>query len=318
MKRVLIFGDGQMAQFYARYYKAKNVPVHIATKGGSHVDVRDPKTVSKAIDAFQPTVVLNTAAKTNLEWCGQNRLEAFDINVLGAATVARVCDEKKLLLVHFSSGCIYSSANGKDLKVETDTPNPTSYYGWTKVWSEQMVLAERSADFKCIILRPRQPVSAQLSHRNMLVKMLTFSKFIDTANSGTVIEDLTSWTDQLIDKGATGVFHVANTGWTTPYKIGLLIKQYILPDLEPEKITKAELDTMTPNIRVDTVLDISKLEALDIKARPYEERLKDVVQQLAKNIQATDKAILKECLEETAVASRQRSVLNNVYQALYK
>jgi dTDP-4-dehydrorhamnose reductase len=313
-KKVLIFGDGQIGNFYLRYFTGKGDEAQIA----KDADIRKLDEVKAAIGAFQPTVVINTAAMTNLEWCGAHRLEAFDANSLGASVVAQACDETGVYLVHFSSGCIFSSVDGKDAKKEDDAPNPSSYYGWTKVWSEELVGFERSENFKCLIMRPRQPVSAQVNHKNMLVKMLTFSKFIDTANSGTVIEDMMEWTDQLIDRGATGVYHVANTGYTTPYNIGLMIKEYILPGLEPEKISKAELDKMTPNTRVDTVLNVDKLEALGIKVTPYEERLREIVKQLGENIKATDKAELKAVLEETAAASRQRTVLNDVFESLYQ
>lgn len=312
-KKILIFGNGQIANFYLDYFKLNGVEIQIA-----NADITNIDQIKNAVDTCKPTVVINTAAKTNLEWCGQNRLEAFHVNVLGASNVAQVCDEGKIYFVHFSSGCIFSSTDGTDAKTEVDAPNPSSYYGWTKAWSEQIVPFERSADFKYLILRPRQPVSAQVNHKNMLVKMLTFSKFIDTANSGTVIEDLMRWTDELIDKQATGIFHVANQGYTTPYKIGLMIKKYILPGLAPEKISKAELDKMTPNTRVDTVLNVDKLLAAGIEAKPYERRLDEIVKQLGDNIRSMDKAGLKEQLEKTAKASRQRTVLNDVYSTLYE
>ena len=312
-KKILIFGRGQIASFYENYFSSKNISVKI-----SEADVTSIDQISQSIDDFKPTAVINTAAKTNLEWCGNNRLEAFHVNVLGASNVAKICDEKNVYLIHFSSGCIFSSIDGTDAKSEDSLPNPSSYYGWTKVWSEQMVQFERSANFKCLILRPRQPVSAQVNHKNMLVKMLTFSKFIDTANSGTVIEDLMEWTDQLIDKHVTGIVHVANSGYTTPYNIGLMIKEFILPDLEPEKITKAELDSMTPNTRVDTVLETSKIESLGIEITPYEDRLREIVKLLGENIREMDKNDLANILEQTATASRQRTVLNTVYEELYK
>lgn len=312
MSKILIFGNGQIANFYLEHYKDSDTDAQVTS-----TDITDLKQVRKVIGAARPDTVINTAAKTNLEWSGQNRLEAFNVNVLGAGNIAQACDEKDVYFIHYSSGCIFSSADGTDMKKEDDEPNPSSYYGWTKAWSEQIVAFERSKEFRYLILRPRQPVSGQVNNKNMLVKMLTFSKFIDTANSGTVIEDLMQWTDQLIDKQATGVLHVANAGYTTPYKIGLMIKKYILPDLEPEKIKKSELDKMTPNTRVDTVLDVSKLEKLGIEVKPYEQRLEETIKLLGKNIKATDKTKLKEELEKTAEASRQRTVLNDVYPALY-
>lgn len=313
MSKILIFGNGQIANFYIDHYKKNGATAQVAD-----ADITDLNQVKKAIRDFQPDVVINTAAKTNLEWCGQNRLEAFRVNVLGAGNVAEACDESGVYLIHFSSGCIFSSVDGTDAKNEKADPNPSSYYGWTKAWSEQIVPFERSANFKYLILRPRQPVSAQVNSKNMLVKMLTFSKFIDTANSGTVIEDLMEWTDQLIEKKATGILHVANSGYTTPYDIGLMIKKYILPDLEPEKISKAELDKLTPNTRVDTVLDVTKLESLGIEVKPYQQRLEEIIKQLGESIKSMDKTKLREELEKTAEASRQRTVLNNVYTSLYE
>jgi uncharacterized protein YciW len=97
-----------------------------------------------------------------------------------------------------------------------------------------------------------------------------------------------------------------------------MIKKYILPDLEPEKISKAELDKMTPNTRVDTVLDVTKLQNLGIEAKPYQQRLEETIKQLGQNIRAMDKARLKEELAKTAEASRQRTVLNHVYASLYE
>jgi hypothetical protein len=75
---------------------------------------------------------------------------------------------------------------------------------------------------------------------------------------------------------------------------------------------------MTPNTRVDTVLNVDKLKSLGVEVAPYEERLREIVKQLGENIKSMSKDELKEQLEETAAASRQRTVLNTVYETLYK
>jgi len=312
--KILIFGNGQVGAFYLNHYQGTGNEAKIAVG----VDVTNFEAVDQAIADFTPDVVINTAAATNLEWVGKNRLQAFNANVLGAGNIAKACDQRGVYMVHFSSGCIFSSFSADDAKTENSAPNPSAYYGWTKVWSEEIVNFERSADFQALILRPRQPISASVSPKNMLVKMLTFSKFVDTPNSCTVLEDLMFWTDELIARKTTGVYHVANSGYTTPYQIAQLVKEHILPDLAPEKIQKAELDKLTPNTRVDTVLDVSKLENLGIKVTPLQERLPEIIRQLGENLRGTDKAELKAYLEKTAEASRERTVLNEVYPDLYK
>lgn len=311
IEKILIFGNGQIGNFYKNYFDIKSVNSTI-----SDANIRNVEEIEKAVDNYKPTVVINTAAQTNLEWCASNRLDSFHDNVLGADNVAQVCDTNGIYFIHFSSGCIMASVDENDTKKETDIPDPISYYSWTKVWSENLIAFKKSPDFKYLVLRPRQPVSAQVNYKNMLMKLLTFTKFIDIPNSGTVIEDLMDWTKILIDKRFTGTLNVANTGWTTPYQIGLLLKKHILPTLQVDKFTKDELNKHTPEKRVDTVLDVSKLESVVGEVKSYRERLEDVIIQLGKNIKSSDPKIVKEQFELTANQSRQRAVVNEEWPKL--
>lgn len=306
--KILIFGNGQMGNFYHSFFSSKGISSKIAS-----VDITNISQVESAIEEYKPTVVINTAAKTNLEWCGENKLEAFNVNVLGADTIAKMCDKHNIYFIHLSSGCIFESKDAQDEKFEDSEPKPAAFYSWTKVWAEQMIQFNKSTDFKYLILRPRQPVSTEVNSKNMLVKMLMFSKFVDTPNTGTVIEDMMDWTLELIEKQVTGVLHVANEGWVTPYDIGLLIKKHILPRLEPEKITKEELDRLTPNRRVDTVLNVDKLKGLVSEVRSYKDSIEGVIIKLGKNIKSADKAFLKQELNIAFEQLKKRSIPNEVW-----
>lgn len=309
--KVLIFGNGQVGNLYLDHFKSIDWPVEIAK-----VDITDKDQVEKAVKKFKPTVAINTAAKTSLEWCQNNKLETFNVNVLGADNIAQVCDEENVHFIHVSSGCIFQSKDGDDEKFEDSQPDPQAYYSLTKVWSEQLIQWNKSQDFKWTVIRPRQPISSQVNYKNMLVKMLFFSKFIDTANTGTVLEDMMEWTKTIIEQEATGVYHLANPGWMTPYQIGLLIKKYINPDMEIVKISKEELDKITPNKRVDTVLNVDKLKTLGIDPVPYTKRMEDIIKELAKNLKEMDKKELKKQLDITFEQAKERTVVNNVWQKL--
>lgn len=311
-EKILLFGGyGQMACFYKAYFDSIKIDSHITE---ANVLILDE--INKAIDEYKPSVVINTAAQINLEWCANNKLDAFNVNVLGANNIAEICDKRNIYFIHFSSGCIVMSKDENDAKNEEVIPHPVSYYSWTKVWSENLIGFKKSKNFKCLILRPRQPVSAQINYRNMLVKMLTFSKFVDTPNSGTVIEDLMVWTDILIKKRITGVLNVANKGWTTPYRIGLLLKKYILPSLSVNKIEKFELNVLTPEMRVDTILNVDKLESIVGSVKNYSERIEDVIIELGKNFKSQDKTLIKNELEKTVELSKTRTIVNNVWKEL--
>lgn len=310
-EKILIFGNGQIGNFYKNYFDSKNIAAIIAA-----ADITKPEEIEKAILDYQPTVAINTAAVTNLEVCQENRLNAFNVNVLGADNIANACDKHKVYFIHFSSGCIFSSKDASDEKDEQSAPEPRAYYSWTKVWSENLIPFKKSTDFKYLILRPRQPISSTPSAKNMLVKLLTYTKFIDTPNTGTVLEDLMDWTLELIKLRQTGILNVANEGWSTPYEIALLLKKHILPDLEITKIEKSELDKMMPNARVDAVLNVEKLKSLGIKVTPYQQRLEEIIIALGENIRNADREVIREVFEATAAESRKKTVLNQQWERL--
>ena len=311
--KVLIFGNGQIGNFYNSYFAEQNIKSEI-----TQADVTDIKQVQKTIQKYNPTVVINTAAKTNLEWCGKNRLEAFSVNVLGADNIAQVCDDKKIYFIHFSSGCIFESKDENDEKSENSKPSPAAFYSWTKIWAEQLIQSNKSKNFRFLILRPRQPISSQVSHKNMLMKLLTFVNFVDTPNAGTVLEDLMDWTLKILKVKPIGILHAANQGWTTPYQIGLMLKKYILPNLEVNKITKKKLDKITPNRRVDTILNVDKLKNMGVEIKPYKERLEEIIKSLGENIRKADKEFLKQELEKTAIFSKTRTKVNSEWKELIK
>ena len=313
--RILIFGDGQIGNFYLEYFFKKGIEAKISIG----TDITKIEQVQAAVTDYKPSVVINTAAITNLEWANKNRLETFNVNVLGADNIAQVCDKNNVYFVHFSSGCIFESVDANDAKFETDLPAPAAFYSWTKVWSEELVRFQKSPNLKFMILRPRQPVSSQVSAKNMLLKLLTFTQFIDTPNTGTVIEDLMDWTYTLINQRFTGVINVANEGWSTPYRIALLLKKHILPDLPIEKISKATLDGITPNKRVDTILNVDLLKSIPgINVKTYEERLEEIIVQLSNNFKTVDAKIVNEALNTTVEASKQRAVVNEVWKKLLR
>ena len=167
--KVLIFGRGQLGSFYRAHFASLGAAVE--TPEG---DIRDEAFVSGAVSAANPDLIVNVAAKTNIDWCEMNRAEAFAINTLGADAVAKVAEERGVYLVHISSGCVQESLTADVVHTEEDAPHPLCFYSWTKVWAENLI-TERAArgTLKALLLRPRQLLSSMVSPRYALVKMMT-------------------------------------------------------------------------------------------------------------------------------------------------
>lgn len=294
-EEIIIFGQGQLGTFYDNYYNKKGYNIV-----KPDVDIRNYGAVFETIKSNKPNLVINCAGKTDIDWCEINKTECFEVNTLGADNIAKACQINKVYLIHISSGCIQESKSVEDAHVETDTPNPLCYYAWTKVWAENLIAdrADRQG-LKVLILRPRQLLSTMVSPRNALTKMLTYSKFIDNPNSCTIVEDLIYATEKLIKKNAVGVYNITNPGITSPYKIAILLRDIIKPDMKIEKISKEELNKMTRAIRIDAILNTKKLESLGIKLKDVNERLVETIQELKKNLLIDTQNILQKTQEET-------------------
>lgn len=304
--KILIFGKGQLGEEYREYFSAKPEYTVSVAEGA---DIRDLNSVRQAILSAAPDIIINTAAKTNIDWCEVNRLETLSVNALGADHIGQACQERGIYLVHISSGCIQESKTENEIHGEDDVPNPLCFYSWAKVMADNLLMDRarmRGIGFnvgrplKVLILRPRQLLSAKLSPRNALAKMLTYSKFVDTPNSCTVVPDLIRVTGELIKKGATGIYNVVNPGVTSPYKIAIMLKEAIKPEMSPQMISKDELNKMTLAKRIDSVLCTKKLEAEGIRLPHIDARLREIIGDLKKNLATTEgRAVLVTIEEET-------------------
>ncbi|HTK60274.1 MAG TPA: sugar nucleotide-binding protein [Candidatus Baltobacteraceae bacterium] len=295
--RVLIFGRGQLGSYYRAAFASNGCAVEMPEG-----DIRDEAFVSGAVSSVQPDLIVNVAAKTNIDWCEMHKPDAFEINTLGADVIAKVAEERGVYLLHVSSGCVQESLSADEVHTEEDAPHPLCYYSWTKVWAENLLNERaRRGKLKVLMLRPRQLLSAMVSPRNALVKMMTYSKFIDTPNSCTIVEDLMDASWKLLQKDATGLYNVANPGVTTPYRIAEALRAHLKPEMTFTKISKDELNRMTLAKRIDCVLSGAKLEAEGIALRPIDERLVDILAALKHNLESAEAdAILRKTEEETS------------------
>ncbi len=306
--KILIFGQGQLGTYYRLYFEGRGIEV-----ASPRVEIRDEAAVRNAVRVAEPDLVINCAAKTNIDWCEMHKLEAFDINTLGADVIGKVCEEEGVYLLHLSSGCVQESKSATDVHTEDDPVSPLCYYSWTKVWAENLLL-DRAKKYgppphlctkvwgwKVLILRPRQLLSAMVSPRNAVTKLLTYTKFIDTPNSCTIVEDLMWVTEELLRRDATGVYNVANPGITTPHEIACMLQEIVKPEMQFVKISKEELNRMTLAERVDAVLSMKKLNALGIELPEIHTRLREILVLFRERLQdPASRAILEQTKRETA------------------
>jgi dTDP-4-dehydrorhamnose reductase len=115
-----------------------------------------------------------------------------------------------------------------------------------------------------------------------------------------VVEDLMDATWSLLEQDADGLINVVNPGVTSPYRIAQSLKELIKPDMEINRISKDELNSMTLAKRIDCVLSTDRLEEYGIILRSVDERLPEIVAALNENLgRGSGSKIMKKTEEET-------------------
>ena len=99
------------------------------------LDITNHTAVAAFIKSNNINVIINCAAYTAVDKAEQQKDVANAINHLAVANFAQISKDKNIKLIHISTDYVFDGTNHKPY-VETDTPNPKSVYGKTKLDGE--------------------------------------------------------------------------------------------------------------------------------------------------------------------------------------
>lgn len=270
MSAAILGSTGYIGEQFLRLY-----PDSIKPK----IDIADRHAVIGFLDSEKPDVVINCAGKTgrpNVDWCETHKMETLRANVTGPLILLEECLARNIYLVHMSSGCIYEGDRGGRGFTEDDPPNFFgSFYARTKIWSDQVM-----RDFAVLNLRIRMPFDGSLSERNLIMKLVKYSKVLDAANSITYLPDFLVASAQLIRQRKTGTYNVVNPGVISPYRIMRLYADIVDPAHRCERLTLDALTTVVRAGRSNCVLSTTKLMGEGVALRPVEEAVREALHAL--------------------------------------
>ncbi len=110
------------------------------------LDVADSDSVEKILAPFNPDIVFNCAAMTDVDGCEEDEQQAFRVNATGPANLARTCNSLSAKLVHVSTDYVFAGDDSRP-RVETDPTGPVSAYGRSKLVGEEAALAANPRTF---------------------------------------------------------------------------------------------------------------------------------------------------------------------------
>lgn len=259
MDDILVIGQGFLGAQIAAYFSSR---AHVSTVDFPEVDLTNETTLKDVIEKIKPSIVINAAAfaDTHAAEKPENHAKVFDINVRGPLNLLMLARQFKFRLVHIGTGMIY---NGNKTFSEIDTPNPTSYYAWTKACADAILSPFCDPD-SVLIARIHLPISSVASPKNLLTKMLKFDSFATDLCSFTVVDDFLDCMRQLLIKRQSGIFHIANQGTISFFEIAENLQKHGL--IDRKTLTKTTIDQINDLIatkagapQTRTVFNLDKL-----------------------------------------------------------
>ena len=102
------------------------------------IDLANRDSLRDSIRANKPEVIVNATAYTAVDRAESESELAYAINAAGPAAIAEEAKSLGAALIHFSTDYVFDGTKGEPY-VETDTPNPLSVYGKSKLAGEQAI-----------------------------------------------------------------------------------------------------------------------------------------------------------------------------------
>lgn len=276
---VIIFGGktGLLGQALTKAFKkAGAYPVPLSS---SDCDILDQMAIEKLLNRKDPDLIINAAAYTQVDLAEDEEELAFAINATAPPLIAAQAAKRYIPFVHFSTDFVFRG-DRQTPYTAYDQPTPFSVYGISKADGERGLL--KLGYDRTLIIRISWLFGP--GKTNFVEKILGFAESRDNltvvddqTGSPSYAPDIAENTLKLLEKDATGVYHLANSGETT--WCGLATEAVKLAQIdctvEPVPTSAYPTKAVRPHY---SVLDLSRfIETTGITPRAWEDALKEYV-----------------------------------------
>jgi dTDP-4-dehydrorhamnose reductase len=208
----------------------EGVQLETKDKKQVYIDITKYETLFKVFSNFRPDIVYLPAAITNIDKCEDASTNV--VNIRGATTVLRLCEQFESKLVYFSSSYVFDGESKYPYDT-TQEPNPINNYGMQKLAVENLIL---SSECKALIVRTIGVFGTEKLRKNFAKSVISTifagrkvfapsDQYMNPINS----RDLANITIKLAHR-YEGIFHVAGDTCLTKAEFALRIAKYF--DLE--------------------------------------------------------------------------------------
>ncbi|MFT5599882.1 MAG: dTDP-4-dehydrorhamnose reductase [Flavobacteriales bacterium] len=259
-KKILITGsNGLLGQKLVKLLMLDEKTQFLATSHGNNrnsklsdanyatLDITDEHQVTQLLEEYKPTVVINTAAMTNVDLCESKKEECWRINVDAVSYLISACENINSHLIHLSTDFVFDGKNGP--YKEEDSPNPLSYYGESKRAAEMLLQKSNLSNWSIVRTIIVYGIGENLSRSNIVLwaksaleKGDPLTIVDDQFRSPTYADDLAKGCLLISDKKANGIFHISGKDVMSILELVKRVANFY--NLDASKITAIKSDSL--------------------------------------------------------------------------
>lgn len=208
------------------------------------MDFTDPFAVHDVFEKYQPAVVIHAGAMSKPDDCEKEEWQAYLTNVEGTVNLLTNAEEYQSFFVFVSTDFVFDGEKG--MYSEEDIPSPVNFYGKTKLEAEEIV---KEYGFDWAIARTILVYGKPLAGRSNILSIVKeklekgeeYSVVNDQVRTPTYVEDLAAGIVAIIEKKASGIYHISGADILTPYEMAIKTADYLGLDKSLiKKVTAAD------------------------------------------------------------------------------
>lgn len=243
--RILITGiNGQLGYELNRVLKEDNHEIICTTR--ETMDITDFKKVKYFINKVEPDMVIHCAAYTNVDRAEMEVDICEKINVSATENLAKLCGEKDIKFVYFSTDYVFNGEGTNFFEPEDKITTQMNVYGRTKYEGE---LAVQKYIDKFFIIRISWVFG--INGNNFVKTMIKLGKEKDSINvindqigAPTYTYDLAQLVKVMIKSDKYGIYHATNEGVCSWYEFALEIFKKLNIKINVNPITSDEYNSL--------------------------------------------------------------------------
>lgn len=194
------------------------------------LDITNEAQINYLFELYKPDFIIHSAAISQIDYCEENKDEAWNINVNGTKYIAKSAKKLNAHLIYLSSDFVFNGFTG--MYNEIDALDPVSFYGVTKVESEKLIQTELE-NWSIVRTVLVYGLNYHLSRNNILtwvIDSLKNNKGINVVNdqfrTPTLDMDLANGIVSIAENSAKGIFHLSGNEYLSVYDFALRIADF--------------------------------------------------------------------------------------------